>query len=824
MLASYKWLKELCGFDASPDEVQERLTGAGLEVEGVKQFGHLPGVVIAEVRSKRPHPNRDKLNLVTLFDGAREVEVVCGASNVPGPGKRVLFATLGAKLPGGFEIAERNLGGVMSTGMICSEVELDIGSESDGIFVVGDELAASPGTPVSDALDLVDTVFEIGLTPNRPDCLGHVGLARELSALFGAPLRLPPQTEPKAVSRAHDAPQGARALALFSGTPSDRQGVTVPVSVKDPARCPRYATCVVEGVKVHESPFWLRYRLHVLGLRAINNVVDITNLVLLEYGYPTHAFDLGLLRQECIEVRVARPRETITTLDGVVRELSDDDLLICDGEGPVAVAGVMGGEHSGVQSETQRVLVECAYFEPRGIRRSARRLGLHTDSSHRFERGMDPRAVPAVLGRVVSLIAELAEGTPCQHGFEVYPAPVEPREIVLRLSRAERLLGVALPEGKARLVLESLGCEVEEREPGHLRVRAPTFRPDLTIEEDLIEEVARVWGYDNIPTETPSARASVDGTASLTRFVRRLKERSAAIGLTEAVNYAFVSSRQLEHARVPTAAVRLLNPLSEERAVMRTSLLPGLCANLLRAQRQKVPCVSLFELARVFEPTSEALPKQTYRLGVILWGARAEWIGEGESLDFFDGKGALESIVRPLTRLSVETVTDSGLSAECPFLHPRRSARVVVGGFAVGVLGELHPDAVEQLELLGPVVYADLDVEALLRVSLGDRPPQVRALPRFPASARDLSIEVEAQISAGEVQRALSEAGGDLVESVQLFDLYTGKQVAEGRKSLAFRVVYRDPQATLTDKRVDEAHARVEAEAKKRFAAAVRGA
>ncbi len=822
MLASYKWLKELCAFDATPDEVGTRFTAAGLEVESVKEYGNLPGVVIAEVRGKQPHPNRDKLSLVKLFDGQREIEVVCGASNVPDAGKRVLYAQLGAKLPNGMEIAERKLAGVVSQGMICSEVELDIGSEGDGIFVVDDANKAAPGTLVSEALGLHDLVFEIGLTPNRPDCLGHVGLARELSALLNATLRLPRIREPKRLAAAAERHPGTRPVALFSAKATEPVIQDVPITVADKDRCPRYAACVVDQVQVGGSPFWLRYRLHVLGVRAISNVVDITNLVLLEYGYPTHAFDLALLRGGRIDVRAARAGETITTLDGVVRQVSGDDLLICDAEGAVAVAGVMGGEHSGVTASTTRVLVECAYFDPRSVRRTSRRLGLHTDASHRFERGVDPRAVPGVLARVVSLLAELAHGLPCQLGLEVYPQPVTPREILLRVARAEALLGVALPEDVPQSILEALGCEVEVQKGQKLRVRAPTWRPDLTREEDLIEEIVRVWGYDKVPTVTPIVRAAGGGTTQLTRFVRSLKLRAAAVGITEAVNLAFVSAKQLEKARVSTGAVRLLNPLSDERSVMRTSLLPGLAANVLRAQRHQVPRVGLFELARVFIPSKESLPEQPYRFGLILAGTRAEWIGEGGALDFFDGKGLLEAIIKPLTRLSVETVVSDEIAGAHPSLHPRRVAAVLVGGRAIGVLGELHPDVVDGLELVGPIVYADLDVHALLDASHADRPPQVKGTPRFPASARDIAIVVDEATQAGNVAEVLRKAGGALVEAVELFDLYRGDQIGGGQKSLAFRVTYRDSEATLTDPRVDEAHSQVIAEAKRHFAASTR--
>jgi phenylalanyl-tRNA synthetase beta chain len=821
MHASYKWLKELCAFDATPDQVAEAFTRVGLEVEKQKRFGVLPYVVVAEVRAKQPHAKSDKLTLVRVFDGKDEVDVVCGAPNVPAPGKRILFAQIGAKLPNGMEIGERKVAGVVSRGMICAEVELDIGAESDGIVVLPDDFAARPGTPVSEALDLDDVVYEIGLTPNRPDCLGHVGLARELSAALSAPLRAPGVKVPSRLAQAPVAPVGMQSVALFESDGVEPAGAPVPVTVRDSARCPRYAVATVEDVRVAPSPFWLRYRLHVLGLRAINNAVDITNLVLLEYGYPTHAFDLDLVQGGAIEVRTARAGERIDALDGVERTLDLDDLAICDAKGPVAVAGVMGGQRSSIQAQTTRIAVECAYFDPRGVRRSSRRLGLHTDSSHRFERGVDPRAVPTVIARVVSLLCEIAGGRAASSAHEVKSSDFSPPTIGLRASRAEALLGVALPVGKTEEVLSALGCQVKSASQGSLQVTVPSWRPDLTREEDLIEEVARIWGYDKIPSVVPSIKVS-EGSAPEIRFLRKLRLQAAAAGLSEAVNYAFVAPKQLEKARVATAALRLANPLSEERSVMRTSLLPGLLANVQRAQRHQVTHAALFELARTFMPSGELLPEERYKLGVVLWGARAEFIGEGGALDFFDAKGVLESIVRPLTRGKVETEADAALGAAHAFLHPRRAARIRLFEREVGLLGELHPDVLDDLELTGPVVYAELDVATLFVVSRGHLPPQVNPLPRFPGTARDLAIEVEEAVQAGAVAALLAEAGGALVEAVELFDLYRGEQVGAGKKSLAFRIRYRDRDATLTDQRVDELHGRVLAEAGRRFGAQIR--
>jgi phenylalanyl-tRNA synthetase beta chain len=821
MLASYKWLKELCAFSDNPEQVAERFTSAGLEVEKQKRYGELPHVVVAEVRAKQAHPKSEKLTLVSVFDGNGVVDVVCGAPNVPEPGRRILFAQVGAKLPNGMEIAERKVAGVTSLGMICSEVELDIGSEADGIVVLPEDCAAAPGTLVSQALDLEDVVFEIGLTPNRPDCLGHIGLARELSALTGVPLVLPKLPAPQRSAPVGAAPADMTSLALHAQVGADPAIAAVPVSVRDTIRCPRYAAAVVEDVRVGASPFWLRYRLHVLGLRAINNAVDITNLVLLEYGYPTHAFDLDLVHGGSIEVRLARAGERMQSLDGVERALDADDLAICDAEGPVAIAGVMGGQRTSIHAATRRVLVETAYFDPRGVRRSSRRLGLHTDSSHRFERGVDPRAVPQVIARVVSLLGQLANGRVASHAFEVCSSSFAPREIVLRGARIKALLGVTPPPGKAEQVLRALGCEVQRESEATLRVLAPSWRPDLTREEDLIEEVARIWGYDQIPSVVPSVHVS-EGTAPAIRFLRALRLRAAAVGLTEVVNYAFVSAKQLEKARVPSDTLRLANPLSEERSVMRTSLLPGMLANLQRAQRHQVVGTTIFELARTFKPTGELLPEERYKFGVLLAGARASFLGEGAALDFYDLKGVLDSVLRPLTRGQIETVADPDLGAQHASFHPRRIARVRLFDQDIGVLGELHPDVLDDLELTGPVLYADLDVATLVELGRGHLPPQVRALPRFPASSRDVSVEVDESVEAGTVAAALRETGGSLVEEVQLFDLYRGGQVEVGKKSLSFRIRYRDLEATLTDQRVEEAHGRVVAETERRFGARIR--
>lgn len=807
MLVSHAWLEELTGLTLEPLDVAQRLTSAGLEVEGITEHGrNLDKIVIAEVRGARAHPSRDKLQLVTVFDGATESEIVCGAPNVPAAGRRVVLAQLGAKLPNGTEIAERALGGVTSRGMLCGETELGVGSDDSGLLIIEEALhgRAKPGVPAAEALALADHVYELSLTPNRPDCLGHLGVARELCVLFRQPFALP-----KAVS--------APARAGETG---------VRVSIGDPERCPRYTAALVESVTIAPSPFAIRYRLHTLGLRAINNVVDATNLILLLWGHPIHAFDADRVRGQRIDVRLAKPGERMSTLDGAERALWPDDLLICDGEGPVALAGVMGGAGSQIESSTKRVLIECAYFDPRTVRRTSKRMGLHTDSSHRFERGVDPSAVLAVLADSAARIAALSGGAIVGAPIDVCPKPISAQAVTLRTARIGAILGMPIEGAEVSRILGALGCDVL-RAGGDYSVTPPLHRPDLTREIDLIEELGRLTGYDRVPTELPAIRASEEGTPARLTLLRRLREAGAGAGLSEAVCYAFLAPADLEKARAAKSVVMIQNPMTEARRVMRSSLLPGLAQVLLDAQHTQQKSVALFELARVFtapragQPFPE-LPHEAHQLALLLWGQRPTWYREDEVYDFYDAKAALEAVVQAVSGHAVRTVADEALAVEQPALHPKRSARVVLGAHAIGALGELHPDVAGALGLIGRPVYATIDIAALELALAQLGRPRGRALPRFPSATRDVAVVVSEDVAAGDVAAALHEAAGPFVERVALFDIYRGEPVPVGHKSLALHVVYRGADATLTDKEVDAAHAKVLAAAEARFAASVR--
>jgi phenylalanyl-tRNA synthetase beta chain len=826
MLVSFRWLQELCPVDAEVAEVAHRISLAGLEVEAMEEKGNnLSGVVIAEVRAKTPHPKRDKLTLVTLFDGEDEHAVVCGASNVPEPGGRVLFARSGAVLPNGTKIASRKIAGVESNGMICSEAELAIGIDADGIFVVDSGNGALPGTSVADALDLHDIILDIGLTPNRPDCLGHVGIAREIGVLFGVGYKPRKAAGPQRTFAAGGSFQSDEPTAKLSPlwdtaseTVDTPQLPGVSIEVADGDRCPRYGAALVSGVKVAPSPFWLRYRLHNLGFRALSNIVDATNLILLEWGHPIHGFDLARLRGSKVVVRLATEGEKMATLDGVERLLTSDDLLICDGEGPVAIAGVMGGLDSEIRDDTKDVLIECAYFDPPSIRRTSRRLGLHTDSSHRFERGVDPEAIPQVLASAASLIADLGGGAAATTAIDRVAIAHEPQSIHFRSNRAARLLGTPVSKDESLRILESLGCRIVEQSEDAITAEAPSWRPDLKREVDLIEEVARVRGYDEIPTAVPRVHPSETGTPGLLKFVDALREAAVTSGLYEAVNYGFLSVDDLRKARVSTDAVPLANPLSEERSVMRTSLLPGLTAAAAQAQRHGATEVRLFELARTFHPTGEVLPREDTVLAIALAGHRSGWIGGEQSFDLYDGKGVIAALVDRVFGQAPELVPGEVSS----FLHPRRSAVVLLAARPIGFVGEIHPEVGDDLGLIGRVIYAELDVPGLYELSEELGPAQARGLPKFPAVARDIAMLVRDQFNAGEIADALREASNGLAESVSLFDLYRGDQIPDGHRSLAFRVTYRDPEGTLTDKRVDKVHASLAKLASDRFEAIIR--
>jgi phenylalanyl-tRNA synthetase beta chain len=821
MKASVRWLRELCpSLPDDPQAIAARLTSAGLEVEGTSAFGlGAEACLIAGVVGSRPHPSRSGLRLVTVDRGDRQQEVVCGAPNVPDAGGLVVLAPLGAHLPAkGMTIERRSVAGVVSEGMLCSEAELGLGDDADGLLILPPS-AGAPGARLVDVLPAArDTILEIGLTPNRPDGLGHVGLAREAAALFGVPFA---PSAPKDPERTRD----------------DRLESHVTITIDDADGCPHYGGAVLLDARVAPSPLDVRWRLNSLGVRPISNVVDVTNLVMLELGHPMHAFDLDRVRGKAIGVRRARTGERLKTLDGVDRALSEDDLVICDAERPVALAGVMGGGESEIGEATRRVLLECAYFDPRTVRRTARRHGLHTEASHRFERGVDWADTRLALARAASLIAHLAGATAIAPARLVEGKPLARKTVALRHHRLTELLGVAVEPAATHDILARLGFVRRGAEPGEADVapglndprgdepfdvwEVPSFRPDVSREVDLIEEVGRVRGYDGIPTLLPAVRPSRDA-APRQALARRAREAAVAVGLSEAVSYSFVAPRDLEAVGAPRAVVTLRNPLGEESAVMRTSLLPGLLAALARAGRHGERDARLFTVAPIFlAPTDAAqrsLPEERLAFAAVLAGHRSAWLSKPQTVDVWDAKGVARALIERLLRREASL---RPASADRPrALHPRGAAWIEVDGHRVGALGPLHPDVGDAYSIDAAAVAIELDLQALDAV--GARPVRFAAMSRFPAVTRDLAVVVDESVPAGDVEQAVRDAAGDLAEDVMLFDRFQGGTVPPGRASLAFHVVYRAADRTLTDPEVDTRHAHVLAEVEKRFGARLR--
>ncbi len=778
MRVSYQWLGELVELGGvTPSEAAERLTLAGLEVEGITETGRdLGTVLVAEVIASKPHPSRPQLQVVTVAAGGGPIEVVCGAPNVPAPGGRVALAPAGTRLPGGL-VEARPLAGVMSSGMLCSEKELAIGDDASGLLIIDEPAPA--GTPLAALYPIEDAVLEVSVTPNRGDCLSHRGIGRELAAALGRPFEPPAPEPPKEM-----------------GEPANR---AIRVTIEDPEGCPRYLAAVVRGVTIAPSPFRLRRRLHVLGLRAINNVVDATNLLLLELGQPFHAFDLDRLAGAEIRVRRARPGETLQTLDGADRALVTTDLVIADAKAPVALAGVMGGLASEVTASTRNLLLECALFHPPSIRRTSKRLGLSSESSMRFERGVDQEGMAPAITKLASLVTRLSGGAAAPGIVDAEPRPFVRPRLILRSSRYRTVSGLAADGNDIASALHRLGIEARPVGDDRMEAEIPSRRPDLRREDDLVEEVARVQGYDRIPAELPRVRCAAPEP---TRFseARAAKDILASLGLLEAVNYTFVAAKDLEILG-QAGSIRIANPLKEDRAHLRTTLLAGLLEDLRRAQNRRVERVRLFEVGPTFHPKpGEIFPDEIDRIAGLLWGRAEAWVGEKDRpYDFYDLKGVVEGFVSGFTGRGpvLERASD-------PRLHPRSSCRVLLDGAPVGALGELHPDVAERLDLEPGALVFELDLASLVRSRAARR---YSPLPRFPSVVRDVALLVDAGVQAAEIAQTLRQSAGPLARQVDVFDVYQGKQVAEGKKSMAFRVTYRSDERTLTDAEVDAAHA-----------------
>ncbi|MDE0317035.1 MAG: phenylalanine--tRNA ligase subunit beta [Candidatus Poribacteria bacterium] len=784
MNVTLNWLKTYINFNFSPDELAERLTMLGIEVESVKQLGAaLEGVVVGKVTSIKPHPNADKLVLCQVDIGeTNALQIVCGAPNVC-EGMFAPVATIGTELPTGITIKRAKLRGEESHGMLCSEKELGISDEAAGLMELSSDL--SIGSPLTEALGLDDTVFELEITPNRPDCLSMIGVAREIRAETGNDLKLP-----------HVALQEDEA---------DINELTS-VTIDAPDLCPRYAARVIRGVKIGESPAWLKQRLESIGVGVINNIVDITNFVLMEYGQPLHAFDYHKLAENRIVVRRAAEGEQITTLDEEERKLTPDMLVIADAEKPVALAGIMGGYDSEITEATCDVLLESANFQPSSVRATAKKLGINTEASYRFERGADPEAVIPALDRAAQLIMELAGGTICEGIIDVYPGQREPLQIQLRAERVNFILGTELEADEIVQILSRLGFGIEasQSEENMYQVTVPSFRGDITREIDLIEEIARVHGYDNIPTALPKGDIPIPPPNISVEVRKRIKHFLLGSGMMETVNYSFSHPNCFDKIGLAAdnplrQALQLKNPLSPEMSILRTTLLPSLLDNAQYNHNHQIDNIALFEISTVFIQAEEPA-----RVAGILAGE----IGGGvygnpyRHPDFFDIKGVVEGT------LEVCGITDYTFNKTDDLtFHPGRNAEVLLEGARIGIFGEAHPTVLESYELPYKAYLFELDLEALANAA--DFSKRFEPIPIYPSVLRDLAIVVNEDMQSDVPIALIYSTGGELVESVRLFDVYVGDQVPEGKKSLAYTITYHSATETLTDKAVNDLHDKV---------------
>ncbi len=790
MRLSLNWLADFVELSVAPEVLADRLTMAGLEVEAIERLNpEFSGVVVARVTRVEPHPQADRLRLAEVTSGSHNYRVVCGAPNLEA-GRLYAFAPPGAVICGGKRIKPAKLRGIASEGMLLAEDELGLSQEHAGLMDLPQDLPL--GRDLAAGLNLSEVVLEVAVTANRSDCLSILGLAREVAALLDVPLR-----HPEVRVEEHPFPESGMFADLFP------EIIRPKVTILDPVHCPRYAARLLTGLKVRPSPFWMRRRLQVSGIRAINNLVDVTNYVLLEFGQPLHAFDFQRLKNGEIVVRLPRPEEgRFTTLDGQERPLDRETLLICDAARPVALAGIMGGLASEVTQETSQVLIESAYFNPATVRRTAKRLGLSTEASYRFERGVDPEGVIHALERAAQLMAEVGGGRLVGPRLDEYPAPLQHPRLGLRVSRANQVLGTGFSTATVASLLKRLHLPAVCLDRENLAVQVPSFRNDLTREVDLIEEVARLAGFEEIPVTLPRGQVATRRPGPGARLRRQARQLLLGLGFCEVINYAFQSEHLEGLAAAAQAAPLLLaNPLSEEQAVMRTSLIPGLLDTLRRNALKQIQELRLFEAAKVFLPQPDGgLPREEDWLAGLMYGAREEvsWaLASREPVDFFDLKGAVEGLLEGLH------IPEVNFRPEALPAYLIRGARVYAGPRELGSLGEVAPEIGDRLDLEGAVFVFNLSLEALAQAAA---PLLFSPLPRYPAVYLDLALVLPKAVTAAQVSDALYRHGRPWLEEARLFDVYTGDQVPPGKRSLAFRLTYRDQDRTLTDDLVNPHH------------------
>lgn len=785
MRVPISWLKEYVDFDDTPEGLAERLTFSGTEVEAIERVGGtFEGIVVGEVRTVEPHPDADRLTVCRVYDGTAEHAVVCGAPNVMARAK-IPFAPVGVTLPNGVKLKKAKIRGVPSHGMLLAEDELGLSDDHTGVVILDDHWAA--GTPLSEVLGPPETVLELEITPNRPDCLCLIGIAREVAALYNTGLKIP-----EVDLKEEDPPVEERTS----------------VEIADTTGCPRYTARVLSGVRIKPSPDWMQRRLTLAGVRPINNVVDITNYVMLETGHPLHAFDQTLLKEGRIAVRRARPGEKMATLDEIERALTPDTLVIADAERPVAVAGIMGGAGSEIRDDTETVLLESACFDPMTIRATVRRLALTTESGYRFERGVDVGGVEWASRRAAALMADLAEARIARGVVDAYPELRQEWNVSCRWETVRSVTGMEISDDEIRSILESLTLAVTHADHAGCTVRVPTYRRDLEREVDLIEEVARIHGLDKVPTPSPQARIVPDAEDHRTNALIRLKSQLTGLGLHEIMNYSLVSDALLNLFDRSNAESRIVlpHPISADQSVLRTSLIPQMVETLGRNHARQIDEARFFELGRVFWQGPEGHTEEE-RLAIGLMGPagrsmldRRHPVNPDEM--FLWMKGLLEAL------LDTQRIQDRRVeAADFPQFEPGLSVSVILEGQVRGRMGLVRSSIRREWRFAEPVAVAELAVEPLL-AHMADIVTAC-SVAIYPAVTRDVALVADRSIRHEDIVGVIEKASPKELERIELFDIFEGEAIGRGKRSLAYSLTFRSPERTLTDEEVNGYHTSV---------------
>ena len=798
MLISLNWLKQYIDLDGIEiNEMENALTMIGQEVEKIDIVGgNLDKVVVAHLEEVKKHPNADSLTLCKVNNGKEILQIVCGATNHK-TGDKVALAQVGARLKEDFTIKKGKIRGEESNGMLCSEDELGIGSDKDGIIILPED--APVGVPFKDYLRINDTVFELEITPNRPDCLSHIGIARELSAYYGKELKYP-ETEIKSEI-------------------SEKTSDNVKVSIEDSNLSRRYVTRILKNVTVKESPKWLKERIEAVGLRSINNIVDVSNFILMEMNHPNHVFDLDKIEGNEIKVKSAIKGDKLVTLDEQERELEDGDIVICDSKKILALGGVMGGLDSEVTDNTKNILLEVAQFNPQNVRKTSRRLTLSSDSSYRFERGIDVEDSIKVINRLANLIQEVAGGEILNGYVDVYPVPYENKVAELNFERLDRFVGKVIPREKVIEILRNL--EIDVKDNGEtLTLTAPSYRGDLELEQDYFEEVIRMYGFDNIENILPRVDINKNSTLDTTKLTDRVKTICASVGLKEVINYSFIPKDALQKLKFTGVSedklIDISNPITEDFVTMRPTLLYSLIKNAKDNMNRNVSNIRFFEVSRTFEKAEE-LAKEDIKVGIILAGENDKtlWNPKPVHYDFYDLKGIVEEIFSKLKFQSFSIKR----SVQTEF-HPGRSADVFVGKEYIGSFGEIHPDVLENFGLnKKTVLVAEFNIELIKKYI--NKPFVYQGIVKYPAVPRDLALVMNENILVGDVLKTIEKIDKK-VEKVELFDIYQGIGVEPGKKSVAISILLRDNSKTLEEKEINDIIDKILAKMKKDYMAELR--